>query len=85
MKIEIPSEAIHFFISNCIQECKNTIEGHYSRKRLVRLLCVFITSIIKNKLATSNELNAEISNFCLEYTDIKEANQLFKLIKSSPE
>lgn len=82
MKVEIPTEAIHFLINNCIQFCKNSQESEYIKKKLVRLLCVFINSILRNRPTTSEELLIMIENFCTDFTEYKEASQLYKTVRS---
>lgn len=79
--VELPSEVIHIFITNCITSCRN-IKEKYTKTRMIRLLCVFMQNLVKNKIITGGDLLIEIQHFCNEFSNIKEASNLYKTVRS---
>ncbi|CAG9804659.1 unnamed protein product [Chironomus riparius] len=79
--MELPTEFLHLYILNCIEACEKMTDERF-QKRSVRILCVFLQSLVRKKKIDINDISIEIESFCITFSKIKEATELYKICKT---
>ncbi len=68
------------YVAHCIQ-CCDRISDKYQQSRLVRLVCVFVSSLLARQLLRVADVAIELQAFCLGFGRLKEASSLYRLLK----
>ncbi|KRZ19987.1 CCR4-NOT transcription complex subunit 11, partial [Trichinella pseudospiralis] len=68
------------FVLQCFAFCSQA-KDRFVQGNLVRLISLFTVSLLNRKLLAVEEIMIEAQTFCLEFSDVVEAADLYKLLK----
>ncbi|CEM11360.1 unnamed protein product [Vitrella brassicaformis CCMP3155] len=77
--VELPAEFLQEYIARCIYYCSNVSDS--TQQRHVRLVCIFIHSLLRNERISVDNVLLEVQAFCIDHAKIKEAASLFKFLR----
>jgi len=80
--VDFPNEFTLLFVKNCMEQCSNSNTGSKSvhKNRQVRIVIVFLQSILKQRMVEFEQISNSIRSFCLEHSYCKEANDFLREI-----
>ncbi|KAG0231726.1 hypothetical protein BGW42_008678 [Actinomortierella wolfii] len=68
---------MHAYIENAIRCCEN-VEDKMGQARVVRMLCVFLQSLLRNGAITIPAYFHALQSFCVQFSRVKEVAVLFQ-------
>ncbi|KAH6586234.1 hypothetical protein BASA50_000698 [Batrachochytrium salamandrivorans] len=77
--VVIPQEFLHRYLAKCMVAC-DPIRDKYMQARQVRLICGFVVSLVQGKVISIMDYQVDLQTFCLEYSHVKEAAELYRLV-----
>jgi hypothetical protein len=82
----LPSSFLTPFAARCVRRCVDGGEGgggsgSRSHNASARLTCMFLQVLLRERHVVVADLPAEVESFCVEFMSVKEAADLFRLVK----
>ncbi|KAF9570965.1 hypothetical protein EC968_001155 [Mortierella alpina] len=68
---------LHAYIENAVRCCE-MVEDKVGQARVVRMLCVFLQSLLRNEAITIAGYYHALQNFCVQFSRVKEVANLFQ-------
>lgn len=85
--VVLPADFLRLYISSCVRSC-TAIGNKNQQNRPVRLVCVFVQCLMRARVIDvrpGSALHVEVLSFCANFSRIREAASLFRLLQSFQE
>ena len=81
----LPGEFLVGYLHHALECCRG-IKDRYAQGRMVRLVCVFLQSLLREERRGGlgeglDLLSSELMSFCVDFSKVKEAAALFRMLK----
>ncbi|KAI6214152.1 hypothetical protein M3Y94_00234900 [Aphelenchoides besseyi] len=76
----IPEEFLNSYITYCIHTCEKADANQLPTHRMVRMVCVFFTSLVRLANFNIKPRVAEMQSFSTMFSSVKETSQLYQAI-----
>jgi hypothetical protein len=77
--IAFPRGLLFSFLQNCTVACERTPDT-YMQNRLVRLLCVLVQSLLRNRVFAVSDVAAMMQPFCAAFSRVSDAAKLYEVL-----
>uniref|UniRef100_F1KYV8 CCR4-NOT transcription complex subunit 11 n=1 Tax=Ascaris suum TaxID=6253 RepID=F1KYV8_ASCSU len=79
-QIAFPQDYLNAYILMCVQRCEDPSQSTFAQCRQVRMVCVFLSSLIRNGNWDVHPLSVELQSFVLKFNHVREAVSLYQAI-----
>jgi len=79
--IDVPDKFVRAYVLKCVRACSE-MPNKGNRDSAVRLLCVFLATIIRSKKFDVSTCFVELQAFCIEFHAVREAAACHRLLRA---
>ncbi|CAG9537536.1 unnamed protein product [Cercopithifilaria johnstoni] len=79
-QVEFPQEYLNSYIATCVRRCEEPDQTPFMQCRQVRVVCVFLSSLIRSRTWDVRPLSVELQAFVLKFNHVREAASLYQAI-----